>query len=176
MSQLSLCERWLEGALFLSLDRTAPLFEDLWVPVDDRAGFQNKLREFLEGLLVQETYNSLDRAALGYRVLEWFYNSPQPELFSSWMSNIFVVEGPDRPGETQWFPLSFRIPRKFENERGLSEKTVRQITAVASFQRDKNEQLASKLGLLKSRNSANGMRALLRSSIRHRTVWLHKRP
>ncbi len=145
---LSSSQRWLEGALFLSLDLVTPLFEDLWVPVEDPIRFQNKLRQLLDGLLVDESYHSVDREALKYRVLEWFHTTPElasTELFSSWIRNILVLEGPDRPGETRWTSLSFRIPQRYETEQGPRERLVREMTAVASFERDKGAPLESRL-------------------------------
>lgn len=150
MGQLSLCERWIKGAVFLSLDLTVSLFEDLWVPVDDRVRFQNELRKLLEGLLVGDSYYSLDRAALGYRVMEWFHGTTEltPDIFNSWIRNILVLEGPDRPGETRWTSLSFRIPGSFETEQGPTARLVHDMSAVASLQHDKRAQLASKLEAL----------------------------
>lgn len=147
MTRLSLSQRWLEGALFLSLDMVTPLFEDLWVPVDDPLRFQNKLRTLLDGLFVDESYHLSNRAALEYRVMEWFHGTPElsPELLSSWIRNILVLEGPDRPGETRWTSLSFRIPQRNESERGPRERLVHEMTAVASFERERRAPLESKL-------------------------------
>lgn len=124
-----------------------PFFEDLWVSVEDPIHFQNKLRQLLNGLLVDESYHFSNQAALEYRVMEWFYSTPElsPELLSLWIRNILVLEGPDRPGETRWTSLSFRIPQRNETERGSRERLAHEMTAVASFERERRALLESKL-------------------------------
>lgn len=147
MTRLSLPKRWLEGAMFLSLDLIAPFFEDLWIPVEDRISFQSKLRELLDDLLVEEHYYSVERVAIGYRVMDWFYRTPElpsPELLGSWIRNVLVLEGPDRPGETLWTPLSYRIPQKYENEQEARTNAVRNLATVAAIESERKALLQSK--------------------------------
>lgn len=135
--RFTFAERWFEGALFLSQDLTRPFFTNLWVPIEDAAEFQSELRILLKDSLNEERYYS-EREALGYRVIEWFHNaygSGNSEVFSSWINNILVLEGPDRLGETLWSALSFNIARRVENGSSTPEWIGQVMADITSFQR-----------------------------------------
>ena len=140
-------ERWLEGALFLSLELTRPFFQDLWVPIKDAVKFQTDLRVVLKDSVNEESYYS-EREALGYGVIEWFHSTYGPhefEVFSSWIGKILVVQGPDRPGETFWSALSSEMVRQFESNSPMPEWIGRLMTTVASFERLRMSQFEEKM-------------------------------
>jgi hypothetical protein len=110
-------ERWLQAVLFLSLDLTRHFFRDLWVPIENAEEFQLELRKTLEQLRVEGFYHGEDRAALTYQIVDWLQSvcpNKAFEEFSTWIRSIFVFEGPDRPGETLWMPISFQLPLRLD--------------------------------------------------------------
>jgi hypothetical protein len=146
MDRMSLPKRWFEAGMFLSLDLTQPFFVDLWVPWDDHLTLQHDLRALLADTLEGEAYYT-DQDARGYRVMEWFhftYGSQKFQELNSWIRNIVVLEGPDRPGETFWTSLSFRISHESEDESGGNQWMVRLMKEVASFQQTLSSPLNDK--------------------------------
>lgn len=103
-------ERWLNAALFLSLDVVESFLPDLWIPVTEWRSFNTQLRKLLAPSLV-DIYSER-RNEIGYEVVDWYGNTFGRErllVFNSWIRNVIVLDGPDRPGETLWTPIMHRI-------------------------------------------------------------------
>jgi hypothetical protein len=142
---LTLADRWAQGAWFLSLKLTRPFFADLWVPIDNGAHLQNGLRELLVGSVSEAGYYA-EQAALGWRVMDWYqstYGWESFHLLNLWIHSILLLEGPDRPGETFWTPLSFELARRFESNVSTPNSIV--MTSVVSFERVKRSEFEKRV-------------------------------
>jgi hypothetical protein len=100
-------KKWARAWSFLSLNTTLGFFEDLWVPVNNPDEFQSSLRRRLSSWVNQGDY--LEKAgAVNYLLCDWFlleHGQTSLDELALWVSEIFLVEGPDRAGRNSLEPF-----------------------------------------------------------------------
>lgn len=134
-------ERWKYLWLLLSLDRIAPLWNDLWLPASHQASLQTQLRDILAPYLHEERFFH-EAEAINIEVLRATNlrcGSAEVGFLRDWCMHILIAAGEDRAQEALWSSICIVIGK---SGRDVPEWIQERCRAVSENERRRRTESA----------------------------------